>query len=43
MRPALDRLSDDSDVERGLTQLAEAMLRAMLSPVVVEMRRLVVN
>ena len=43
MRPALDRLAAEPDVEHGLQQLADVMMRAMLSPAVVEMRRLVIN
>jgi TetR/AcrR family transcriptional regulator, mexJK operon transcriptional repressor len=43
MRPSLERLEQDPDVERGLTELAEVLLGAILSPPVVEMRRLVIN
>lgn len=43
MRPALDRLAEDPDLERGLATLAETLLRGVLSPEVVEMRRLVIN
>lgn len=43
MRPALDRLAQAPDVEHGLVELGETLLRAILSPDVVAMRRLVIN
>lgn len=43
MRPSLERLAQEPDVQRGLTEMAEVLLQAMLSPAVVEMRRLVIN
>jgi TetR/AcrR family transcriptional regulator, mexJK operon transcriptional repressor len=43
MRPSLERLEQHRDVERGLTEFAEILLGAILSPAVVEMRRLVIN
>lgn len=43
MRPALDRLSRTHDVERDLVELGDTLLRGVLSPDVVAMRRLVIN
>lgn len=43
MGPALDRLAAEPEMAQGLTRLAEVMLRAILAPAVVEMRRLVIN
>jgi TetR/AcrR family transcriptional regulator, mexJK operon transcriptional repressor len=43
MRPSLERLEQNPVVERGLTEFAEILLGAILSPAVVEMRRLVIN
>lgn len=43
MRPALDRLAQSHDLEQGLTEMGDAILRGVLSPPVVAMRRLVIN
>ena len=42
MRPALERFAADSDVRRGLTDLAETMRAGILSEPVLRMRRLVI-
>lgn len=43
MRPALDRFMQSSDLDAGLMELGDAILRGVLSPPVVAMRRLVIN
>ncbi|MGX5696344.1 TetR/AcrR family transcriptional regulator [Agromyces soli] len=43
MRPALDRLMQSPDLEAGLVELGDAILRGVLAPPVVAMRRLVIN
>jgi len=43
MRPALDRLAQSRDLEPALVELGDVILRGVLSPPVLEMRRLVIN
>lgn len=43
MRPALDRLAAAGDLERGLVELGDTLLRGVLSPPVLAMRRLVID
>jgi AcrR family transcriptional regulator len=43
MRPALEQLGHEPDVAKGLTDMADTILRGLLSRDVVEMRRLVIN